>query len=168
MGGLQQKKKGTRRSSCCKRRRQWQRSDCCSKLLLLIHVVEPSGGAGEAAYHLPEEGKSINNNYYCSILPSSVITFIFLMCILYLYILKRKKVITDGTEQLINLLANDTPPLQLPTFLRHEVMPSSQSHQVGQTPTRSHHGNYIIYIYIERVKFKQNNLRLASMQMSLW
>ena len=32
------------------------------------------------------------------------------------------KVITDGTEQLINLLANDTP-LQLPTF-RHEVMPS--------------------------------------------
>ena len=49
------------------------------------------------------------------------------------------KVITDGTEQLINLLANDTP-LQLPTF-RHEVMPSSQSHQVGQTPTRSHQGN---------------------------
>ena len=47
--------------------------------------------------------------------------------------------ITDGTEQLINLLANDTP-LQLPTF-RHEVMPSSQSHQVGQTPTRSHQGN---------------------------
>ena len=31
-------------------------------------------------------------------------------------------------------------PLQLPTF-RHEVMPSSQSHQVGQTPTRSHQGN---------------------------
>ena len=49
------------------------------------------------------------------------------------------KVITDGTEQLINLLANDTPR-QLPTF-RHEVMPSLQSHQVGQTPTRSHHGN---------------------------
>jgi len=49
------------------------------------------------------------------------------------------KVITDGMEQLINLLANDTP-LQLPTF-RHEVMPSSQSHQVGQTPTRSHQGN---------------------------
>ena len=51
------------------------------------------------------------------------------------------KVITDGTEQLIDdLLANDTP-LQLPTF-RHEVMPSSQSHQqVGQTPTRSHEGN---------------------------
>ena len=49
------------------------------------------------------------------------------------------KVITDGTEQLINLPANDTP-LQLPTF-RHEVIPSSQSHQVGQTPTRSHHGN---------------------------
>ena len=47
------------------------------------------------------------------------------------------KVITDGTEQLINLLvANDTP-LQLPTF-RHEVMPSLQSHQVGQTLTRSH------------------------------
>ena len=44
------------------------------------------------------------------------------------------KVITDGgTEQLINLLANDTR-IQLPTF-RHEVMPSSQSHQVGQTPT---------------------------------
>ena len=38
------------------------------------------------------------------------------------------KVITDGTEQVINLLANDTP-LQLLTF-RHEVMPSSQSHQV--------------------------------------
>ena len=35
-----------------------------------------------------------------------------------------KKVITDGTEQLINLLANDTP-LQLPTF-RHVVMPSLQ------------------------------------------
>jgi hypothetical protein len=50
------------------------------------------------------------------------------------------KVITDGTEQLINLLANDTPLQLLPTF-RHEVMPSSQSHQVGQTPTRSHHGN---------------------------
>ena len=50
------------------------------------------------------------------------------------------KVITDGTEQLINLLANDTTPLQLPTF-RHEVMPSSQSHPVGQTPTRSHQGN---------------------------
>ena len=50
------------------------------------------------------------------------------------------KVITDGAEQLINLLENDTP-LQLPAF-RHEVMPSSQSHQVvGQTPTRSHHGN---------------------------
>ena len=49
------------------------------------------------------------------------------------------KGITDGTEQLINFLANDTP-LQLPTF-RHEVMPSSQSHQVGQTPTRSHQGN---------------------------
>ena len=49
------------------------------------------------------------------------------------------KVITDGTEQLINLLANETP-LQLPTF-RHEVMPSSQSHQVGQTPTRSRQGN---------------------------
>ena len=48
-------------------------------------------------------------------------------------------VITDGTEQLINFLANDTP-LQLPTF-RHEVMPSSQSHQVGQTPTRSYQGN---------------------------
>ena len=56
---------------------------------------------------------------------------------IYYYV--EKKVITDGTEQLINLLANDTP-LQLPTF-RHEVMPSSQSHQVGQTPTRSHHGN---------------------------
>ena len=59
-------------------------------------------------------------------------------------ILVEKKVITDGTEQLINLLANDTL-LQLPTF-RHEVMPSSQSHQVGQTPTRSHHGyenNYL-------------------------
>ena len=50
-----------------------------------------------------------------------------------------KKVITDGTEQLINLLANDTP-VQLPMFW-HEVMPSSQSHQVDQTPTRSHHGN---------------------------
>ena len=37
------------------------------------------------------------------------------------------KVITDGTEQLINLLANDTP-LQLPTF-RHAVMPSSQEQQ---------------------------------------
>jgi len=49
------------------------------------------------------------------------------------------KVITDGTEQLIDLLANDTP-LQLPTF-RHEVMPSSQSHQVGQTSTRPHQGN---------------------------
>ena len=49
------------------------------------------------------------------------------------------KVITDGTEQLTNLLANDTP-LQLPTF-RHEVMPSSQSHQVGQTSTRSNQGN---------------------------
>ena len=36
-------------------------------------------------------------------------------------------------------IANDTP-FQLPTF-RHEVMPSSQSHQVGQTPTRSHQGN---------------------------
>jgi len=47
--------------------------------------------------------------------------------------------VTGNTEQSINLLANDTP-LQLPTF-RHEVMPSSQSHQVGQTPTRSHHGN---------------------------
>ena len=46
------------------------------------------------------------------------------------------KVITDGTEQLINLLANDTP-LQLPTF-RHVVMPSSQSHQVGHTPTTSY------------------------------
>ena len=43
------------------------------------------------------------------------------------------------TEQLIDLLANDTP-LQLPTF-RHEVMPFSQSHRVGQTPTRSHQGN---------------------------
>ena len=49
------------------------------------------------------------------------------------------KVITDGTEQLNNLLANDTP-LQLLTF-RHEVMLSSQSHHVGQTPTRSHQGN---------------------------
>ena len=49
------------------------------------------------------------------------------------------KVITDGTEQLIDLLANDTP-LQLPMF-RHEVMPSSQSHQIGQTPLRSHQGN---------------------------
>ena len=50
------------------------------------------------------------------------------------------KVITDGTEQLINLLVNDTA-LQLPTF-RHEVMlSSSQSHKVGQTPTRSHHSN---------------------------
>ena len=49
------------------------------------------------------------------------------------------KVITDGTKQLIDLLANDTP-LQLPTF-RHEVMSSSQSQQVGQTPTRSHQGS---------------------------
>ena len=51
------------------------------------------------------------------------------------------KVVTDGTEQLIDLLtiANDTP-IQLPTF-RHEVMPSSQSHQVGQTPTKSNQGN---------------------------
>ena len=49
------------------------------------------------------------------------------------------KVITDGTEQWIDLLANDTP-LQLPTF-RHEVVPFSQSHQVGQTPTRSYQGN---------------------------
>ena len=56
---------------------------------------------------------------------------------LYIYI--EMKLITDGTEQLINLLANDTP-LQLPTF-QHEVMPPSQSHQVGQTPTRSHQGN---------------------------
>ena len=39
-------------------------------------------------------------------------------------------VITDGTEQLINFLANDTP-LQLPTF-RHAAMPSSQSHQAGE------------------------------------
>ena len=50
------------------------------------------------------------------------------------------KVITDGTEQLVDLLANDTP-LQLPTLFRHEVVPSSQSHQVDQTPTRSHQGN---------------------------
>ena len=57
----------------------------------------------------------------------------------YVIIYIEMKVITDGTEQLINLLENDTP-LQLPTF-RHEVMPSSQSHQVGQTPTRSHQGN---------------------------
>ena len=49
------------------------------------------------------------------------------------------KVITNGTEQSIDLLANDTP-FQLPTF-RHEVMPSSQSHHVGQTPTRSYQGN---------------------------
>ena len=49
------------------------------------------------------------------------------------------KVITDGTEQLFDLLANDTP-LQLQTF-PHAVMPSSQSHQVGQTPTTSHQGN---------------------------
>ena len=42
------------------------------------------------------------------------------------------KVITDG-------IANDTP-LQLPMF-RDEVMPSSQSHQVGQIPTRSYQGN---------------------------
>ena len=47
------------------------------------------------------------------------------------------KVITDGTEQLIDLLANDKP-LQLPTFRHEEVMPSSQSHRVGQTPTRPH------------------------------
>jgi hypothetical protein len=39
-------------------------------------------------------------------------------------------VITDGMEQLIGLLANDTS-LQFPTF-RHKVMPFSQSHQVGQ------------------------------------
>ena len=37
------------------------------------------------------------------------------------------KVITDGTEQLINLLANDMP-LQLPTF-RHEVMPSIKNNE---------------------------------------
>ena len=49
------------------------------------------------------------------------------------------KVSADGTEQLINLLVNNMP-LQLPTF-QHEVMPSSQSHQVGQTPTKSHQGN---------------------------
>ena len=49
------------------------------------------------------------------------------------------RVIADGVKQGINLLANDTP-LQLLTF-RHEAMPSSQSHQVGQTPTRSHQGN---------------------------
>ena len=36
------------------------------------------------------------------------------------------KVITDGTEQLIALLANDTP-LQLPTF-QHVVMPSLYMH----------------------------------------
>ena len=39
---------------------------------------------------------------------------------MYINIYIEMKVITDGTEQLINLLANDTP-LQLPTF-RHEVL----------------------------------------------
>ena len=63
----------------------------------------------------------------------------------HIIIIEMKKVITDGSteRQLIDLplIANDTP-VQLPTF-RHEVMPSSQSHQVGQTPTisRSHQGN---------------------------
>ena len=38
-----------------------------------------------------------------------------------------------------NLLANYTP-LQLPMF-RQAVMPSLQSHQVDQTPTRSLQGN---------------------------
>ena len=37
--------------------------------------------------------------------------------------------ITDGMEQLTDLLANYTP-LQLPTF-RHEVMPSSPRHDEG-------------------------------------
>ena len=65
--------------------------------------------------------------------------FIELFIIIIVFFIIEMKVITDGTEQLINLLANDTP-LQLPTF-RHEVMPSSQSHQVGQTPTSSHYSN---------------------------
>ena len=47
--------------------------------------------------------------------------------------------IENDTEQSIDFIANDTP-LQLPTF-RHGVMPSSQSRQVGQTPTKSHQGN---------------------------
>ena len=63
------------------------------------------------------------------------------------------KVITDGMEQIIDLLANDTL-LQLPTF-RHEVMPSSQSHQVGQTPTRSHHGNIHIIFFPDLYEVKE-------------
>jgi len=64
-----------------------------------------------------------------------------LIFILFLHHIEMK-VVTDSKEQLffkINLLPNDIMPLHPPSF-RHEDMPFSQSHQVGQTPTRSHQG----------------------------